>query len=107
MTQTSAALAHWLQGMSLDSSSEVSSVMYVEAAASEAATEAEAANTEGWIFSVNSGRIVRVEGNKCGSRQLASSMKNLYELSIHSSKSSVSGGSSGAGSQQDKPSAAV
>jgi hypothetical protein len=71
------------------------------------ATEAEAANTEGRIICVNSGCIVRVEGNRCGGRQLASSIKNLYESSIHSSKSSVSGGSSGAGSRRDKPSAAV
>jgi hypothetical protein len=33
--------------------------------------------------------------------------KNLYELSIHSSKSSFSGRSSGVGSCQDKPSVAV
>jgi hypothetical protein len=42
--------------------------MNVEAAASEmeveAATEVEVANTEGWIISVNSGYIVRVEGNR-------------------------------------------
>jgi hypothetical protein len=95
--------------MSLDSSSEVSSVINAEAAVSEVevATKMEAANTDGQIISVTSGRIVRVEGNKCGGLQLASSIKNLYESSIHSSKSSISGGSSGAGSQQDKPSAAV
>jgi hypothetical protein len=44
----------------LDSSSEVSSVMNVEVAAS----EVEVAETEGWINSVNSGHIVRAEGNK-------------------------------------------
>jgi hypothetical protein len=44
--------------------------MNTEAAASEmateveAVTEAEAAKAEGWIISVNSGCIVRSEGNK-------------------------------------------
>jgi hypothetical protein len=61
--------------------------------ATEAEAEVEAANTEGQIISVNSGRIVRAEGNRCGSLQLASSIKNPYELSIHFSKSSVAGGS--------------
>jgi hypothetical protein len=80
----------------------------VEAAAEmEAATEAEVAKAEEQSNSVNCGHIVRVEGNKWGSRQLASSMKKPYESSIYSSKSSVSGGSSGAGSWRDKPSAAV
>jgi hypothetical protein len=65
------------------------------------------AATTGLISSVNSGRIVRVEGKKYSSHQLASSMKNPYESSIHSSKSSISGRSSGAGSRQDKPLAAV
>jgi hypothetical protein len=50
--------------MSLDLSSEVSSVMNAEAAASQMATEAEAAKMEGQIISVNSGCIVRAEGNK-------------------------------------------
>jgi hypothetical protein len=61
--------------MLLDSSSAVFSIMNAEAAMSEVevemATEAEAANMEGQIISVNSGRIVRVEGNKCGGIQLA------------------------------------
>jgi hypothetical protein len=73
----------------------------------EAVTETEVAKMEGHIISVNSGHIVRAEGNRCGGCQLASSMKNLYELSIHSSKSAVSGRSSRAGSWQYKPSAAV
>jgi hypothetical protein len=59
-----AVLAYWLQGMLLDSSLEVSSIMNTEAAALETVTEVEAAKTEGRIISVNSGRIVRAEGNK-------------------------------------------
>jgi hypothetical protein len=51
--------------MLLDSSLEVSSIMNVEAATEvEAATKTEEAKTEGWINSVNSGCIVRAEGNK-------------------------------------------
>jgi hypothetical protein len=73
----SAVLAQRPHGMLaevLELSSEVSSVMNVEAAALEAeaaevatkaeATEVEAAETEGQITSSNSGFIVRVEGNK-------------------------------------------
>jgi hypothetical protein len=48
--------------MLLDSSSEVSSVMNVKVAVSE--VEAETAKTEGQIISVNSGHIVRAEGNR-------------------------------------------
>jgi hypothetical protein len=87
--------------------------MNAEAAVSEAEAEmvteveVEVANMEGQIISVNNGRIVRAEGDRCSGRQLASSIKNPYESSIHSSKSSVSDGSSGAGSWRDKPSAAV
>jgi hypothetical protein len=90
--------------MLLDSSFEVSSIINMEA---EMASEAEVAYTEGWIIYMNSGHIVRVEGNKCDGLQLASSIRNPYESSIHSSKSSISGRSSGAGSQWDKPSVAV
>jgi hypothetical protein len=54
--------------MSLDSSSEVSSVINAEAAVSEieaeAATEAEAAKMEVRTISVNSRHIVRAEGNR-------------------------------------------
>jgi hypothetical protein len=92
----------------VETATEAEAEMATEAEAETATeAEAEAANTEGRIICVNSGHIVRVEGNKCGGLQLASSMKNLYESSIHSSKSSVCGRSSGAGSQRDKPLAAV
>jgi hypothetical protein len=48
----------------LESSLEVSSMMNMEVAVSEAEMEVEAAETEGQIDSVNSRHIVRAEGNK-------------------------------------------
>jgi hypothetical protein len=96
-----AELAWRVHGMSTVASElllEASSIMKAEAALVRMGEQ---------INSVNIRCIVRGEGNKCSGHQLASSMKNLYESSIHSSKSSVSGGSSGMGSHWDKLSVAV